>query len=36
MSAEFHKSLLLLVSSMVLWLALAEGICRLLPVHSGF
>ena len=36
MSAEFRKSLLLLVGSTVLWLALAEGICRLLPVHSGF
>ena len=36
MSAEFRKSLLLLVSSTVLWLALAEGIRRLLPVHSGF
>ena len=36
MTAEFQKSLLLLVGSMVLWFALAEGICRLLPVHSGF
>jgi hypothetical protein len=36
MSAEFRKSLLLLIGSTVLWLALAEGICRLLPVHSGF
>jgi hypothetical protein len=36
MSLEFRKSLLLLVGSIVLWLALAEGICRLLPVHSGF
>ncbi|HYU13951.1 MAG TPA: hypothetical protein VEK82_15340 [Stellaceae bacterium] len=36
MNAEFRKSLLLLVGSMVLWFALAEGICRLVPVHSGF
>ena len=36
MSAEFRKSLLLLVASIVFWLALAEGICRLPPVHSGF
>jgi hypothetical protein len=36
MSAAFRKSLLLLVGSTVLWLAFAEGICRLLPVHSGF
>ncbi len=36
MSMEFRKSLLLLIGSTVLWLALAEGICRLLPVHSGF
>src|SRR5260370_5502192 len=36
MSAEFRKSLLLLVSSTVLWLAAAEVVCRFLPVHSGF
>jgi hypothetical protein len=36
MSAEFRKSLLLLVSSMALWLASAEVVCRFLPVHSGF
>jgi len=34
--SEFRKSLLLLVGSSLLWLAIAEGICRLLPVHSGF
>ncbi len=36
MRAETGKSLLLLLGSIVLWLALAEGVCQLLPVHSGF
>jgi len=36
MAAEFRKSLLLFVGSTLLWLALAEGICRLLPVHTGY
>src|SRR5260370_37286703 len=36
MAPEFRKSLLLLVGSTPLWLALAEGICRLLPVHTGY
>ena len=36
MAAEFRKSLLLLIGSTLLWLALAEGICRLLPVHTGY
>jgi hypothetical protein len=34
--SEFRKSLLLLLGSILLWLAIAEGICQLLPVHSGF
>src|SRR5204862_6216144 len=34
--SEFRKSLLLLVGSILLWLAIAESICQLLPVHSGF
>jgi hypothetical protein len=36
MAAEFRKSFLLFVGSTLLWLALAEGICRLLPVHTGY
>ena len=34
--SEFRKSLLLLIGSTLLWLAIAEGICQLLPVHTGF
>ena len=34
--SEFRKSLLLLIGSGLLWLAIAEGICQLLPVHTGF
>src|SRR5436190_20391614 len=34
--SEFRKSLLLLIGSSLLWLAIAEGICQLLPVHIGF
>src|SRR5436190_12103436 len=34
--SEFRKSLLLLIGSSLLWLAIAEGICQLLPVHTGF
>src|SRR5207248_11411494 len=36
MGTEFRKSLLLLVGSTLFWLAIAEGIFRLLPVHTGF
>jgi len=36
MGTEFRKSLLLLAGSIVLWFAITEGVCRLLPVHSGF
>src|SRR5256885_14800605 len=34
--SEFRKSLLLLLGSILLWVAIAEGICQLLPVHSAF
>ena len=34
--SEFRKSLLLLIGSTLLWFAIAEGICQLLPVHTGF
>src|ERR1700732_1682111 len=36
MAAEFRKSFLLFVGSTLLWLARAGGICRLLPVHTGY
>ena len=36
MGMEFRKSLLLLVGSTLFWLAIAEGIFRLLPIHTGF
>jgi hypothetical protein len=32
---EAGKSLALLSATMLLWLAIAEGVCRLLPVNSG-